>query len=250
MFTRNQCLKLEIENKSLGEMSKMLTTLFMVIALITFTPAKGLPVQVPLSSNDQVMEAQPEESTQSPATPTTAMEPVDNCTGQLSRLQVEDIKSQRPDSLYAYINGMLIVKQQVLDIYIELYRIVSLNSDTTGSIDIWLSHVPCPDCIEALEFIFSYFTEKPVLHIESLHYKGSNYEVLRDIGCLAKLKDSGFQLTQWEWGQFSTTNGPSCSYYSTPAISTDYMTEKMHTMRLVEYFQQEYTTSTLAELCT
>ena len=229
---------------------KMLTTLFMAIALITFTPAKGLPVQVPLSSNDQVMEAQPEESTQSPATPTTPMEPVNNCTGQLSRLQVEDIQSQQPDSLYAYINGMLIVRQQELDMYTELFRIVSNIGGIYGAIDIWLSHVPCLNCIYFLEYIFDLFPVKPVLHIESLQYHGLNYEVLRDLGCLAKLRTGGFRLAKWDWGEFSTTNGPSCSYYSAYKFNTEYLKQENYTRTLVNFLQQDFTNSHLVELCT
>lgn len=177
------------------------------------------------------------------------MESVDTCTAILSRVQVQDIQFQQSDMLYIVINGQVIARENPLDLFIGVFRIVSQMIGTTDAIDVWLSKAPCPACIDYLELIFNSFRIKPVLHVESLDYIGSNYEVLRDLGCLAKLTTRAFHLKAWDWDVFRETYGPSCDYYSTDEHSTEYTTQKIYTKTLLDYLEDHYTRSALVNLC-
>ena len=179
----------------------------------------------------------------------TEMEYEDNCTSILSRAEVLDIQSQQ-DQIYIIINGIVIIKDNTLDVYVELHKIVSEMDRDIDIIDVWLSHVPCPACVNYLEWIFYSFPVKPFLHFESLQYDGFSYEMLRELGCLAKLKTGEFHLAAWDWGAFSIINGGVCQYYLTAQDNTDYLKRKEYTKTLLEFLNRSFTASTITNLCT
>ena len=167
----------------------------------------------------------------------------------MSHVQLQDIHFQQSNQLYVIINGQLVARENPLDLYIEVFKIVSQMVGTNSVIDVWLSRAPCSVCIDYLELIFSPFRVKPVLHVESLNYKGSNYELLRDLGCLAKLTTRNYQLKAWDWDLFKATYGGSCDYRSTTIHNTDYVTQKNYTRTLVDHVEENLMISSLAKLC-
>lgn len=175
---------------------------------------------------------------------------IDNCISSiLSSDQVEDIQFQQSGLLYIIINGQLVISRRPLDLYIKLSRIVSRMVGITSMIDVWFSHTPCAHCIDYLDMLFGSFTVKPILHVESLRYNGSNYDIIRDLGCLAKLSTKEFHLKPWDWSIFSAKYGLSCDYYSTAKHSTEYKTQKNYTETLLVFLEKNFTRSALVDLC-
>ena len=174
----------------------------------------------------------------------------DTCiNGILSSNQVQDIQFQHSDLLFVIVNGQLVSRKSPLDLYIELFWKVNQIVGTTSVIDIWFSHAPCSECINYLELMFGSFMVKPVLHIESLRYNGSNFDIIQDLGCLAKLTTRGFDLKPWDWDVFRETNGVSCDYYSDAKNNTEYMIQKNYTRSLLVFLEEDLTGSVLIELC-
>ena len=137
-----------------------------------------------------------------------------------------------------------------MDLYVELFRIVSQITDISRVIHVWFGEVPCSLCIDYLDWIFAFFTVKPVLHIESLQYNGSNYNLLNDIGCLAKLRSRKYSLMEWNWTIFGTTYSESCNYYySAVENHMDYMKQKVATKTLMDFLGEDLTGSSLTEFC-
>ena len=115
--------------------------------------------------------------------------------------------------------------------------------------DVWLSHVPCSICIDYLAVIFGPFAVKPVLHIESLRPSGSNYEVLQELGCLAKLTTTEYRIKAWDWKVFDATYGQSCDYYSTANQNTTYMKHKKYTESVVIFLGGKFSRDALVLMC-
>ena len=170
------------------------------------------------------------------------------CTGEILLSHVQDIQFHQSNLQYIIINGQLISKPVTFDLFFELYQVVRQIAGSTTVIDVWFSHVPCAACITYLDLIFGPFAVKPVLHIESLQYKGTNYKTLRDIGCLAKLRTRNYQLKAWDWDVFRTKHD-SCDYYSASKSNTEYTTKRIYTEKFMNFFEGNFTNSSLAELC-
>ena len=151
--------------------------------------------------------------------------------------------------LYAIINGVLIARQEPLDLYIEIFRIVSYMAESTTLFDIWFSHIPCSACVQYMEMIFGSFTIKPTLYIESLRYNETSDMALRDLGCMAKLADYNYHLADWDWELFSVKYRHRCDYYFTTKHDEEYSNLKVYTQRLLNFLEGEFNKSSLAELC-
>lgn len=174
---------------------------------------------------------------------------MDTCKGIVSSEQVQDIKFHKSGILYIVINGTLIAKREPLDLYIELFRIVSMMvQDSTSVVDVWFSHTPDLASIEFLNYIFNSFTVMPVLHIQSIYHNGMAYEMLRDVGCLADLSRN-YSVFVWNWDLFSDIYGY-CNYYSSSELNPDYMKMTGFTTAMMDFFKMDSRRSDLLiELC-
>lgn len=164
----------------------------------------------------------------------------------MSSAQVQDIQYQQSSMFYMVVNGELVAKQEPFDLYYDLFRIVGNIVETTTEIDIWLSKIPCPACINFLHLIIP-SSINAVLHVESLQYNGSNFETLRDLGCLAKLSNE-YDVKAWDWDVFSTRHD-SCDYYATSKYNADYLQQKTYTKKLMTFLGGNFTKSPLTDLC-
>lgn len=68
---------------------------------------------------------------------------------------------------------------------------------------VWVNKTPCKDCVESLELTFK-DRGRPTLYVESLDYNETDYaQLMRSIGCMAKLEKYGFTVKAWDWSLFT-----------------------------------------------
>ena len=143
------------------------------------------------------------------------------------------------------VNGQVFVKDNPIDLYVELFRIVAKRAGTSQQVqDVWLSRTPCKECIPMLQHIFS--GRNPTLHIETWRTSnvGLSYKtVLQGMGCMATLKRAEFSLEAWDWEKFAeATTTSSCDYYN-KNLSSSYNEESDYLDRALQH------TSGLEEFC-
>ena len=159
----------------------------------------------------------------------------------LSRDQVRDIQSHESDLLYMVVNGEVFARRHPLDLFIELFRIVSQTAATRQTVeDVWLSRVPCKSCIQILEHIF-YGSRKPTLHIETWRTKKvqpSYTTILQGMGCISTLKKEQYRIVSWDWEKFGEETGTtSCDYYHVQP-NTLYTEENNYLERSLQYISR------------
>jgi len=143
------------------------------------------------------------------------------------------------------VNGQVFVKDNPIDLYVELFRSVANTAGTSQQVqDVWLSRTPCKKCIPILEQIFS--GRNPTIHIET--WRTSNVElsyktVVQGMGCIATLKRAEFLLKAWDWEKFAgNTKTSSCNHYNT-GLHVSYREESDYLNQALQY------ASGLEELC-
>lgn len=129
------------------------------------------------------------------------------------------------------VNGQVFVKEHPLDLYIELFRVVSQTAGTIQQVqEVWLSRAPCKACIVILQHIF-YGSWKPTLHIETWRterVQQSYPAVLQGMGCISTLKREQYTVKAWDWEEFAEEIGTTCAQYNVKpntshAEETDYL---------------------------
>ena len=73
--------------------------------------------------------------------------------------------------------------------------------DTPTSV--WINKTPCKDCVELLEVTFK-DRGRPTIYVESFDYNETDYaQLMKSIGCMAKLEKYNFVVKPWDWTLFS-----------------------------------------------
>ena len=157
----------------------------------------------------------------------------------LSSDQVQDIKFHKSDMMYIIVNGNLISKNNSLDLFTELYRLVFLILQHNDNlVDIWFSQIPDSTSIGYLNIILNRIRVKPVLHIESLSLNGTKLEFIRELGCLVILS-TNYHIVTWNWEEFNTMYN-NCTYYSFPKNNAEYINQKRLTERVFTVLEREF----------
>ena len=139
------------------------------------------------------------------------------------------------------VNGEVFARRHPLDLFIELFRIVSQTAATRQTVeDVWLSRVPCKSCIQILEHIF-YGSRKPTLHIETWRTKKvqpSYTTILQGMGCISTLKKEQYRIVSWDWEKIGEGTGTtSCDYYHVQP-NTLYTEENNYLERSLQYISR------------